>query len=445
MIIRNSVRGLLFIPLLLACFALLPAAQAVTPAPDGGYAGFNTAEGQSALGSATPGVWNTAIGGFTLNVDISGGTGNTAVGLNALRANTLGDFNSALGVNALRFNDTGNNNTALGYQALFVNTGDSNTAVGFNALHSNTTAVQGVAVGQGALGSNTTGQGNVAVGYQALSSSALPGVNTFGGNVAIGFKAMGSTTGGGASGDSNTAIGDRALAANITGFENTAVGILALGNSTGVGNEAFGAFAGSGFTTASGSIAIGAAGANESGRTFVGNLTNSQIQSFNGTTIKYVTSQVSNGRLGVTAVVSSRRYKHDIKPMENVSDGILKLKPVTFHLNKEVDTNGFLGFGLIAEDVEDVNPDWVFHNPDGSPESVRYDEVWACLLNEFLKEHKTVEAQQASIADLKSTVALQRKEMEVLTAQLKEQAAQIQRVSAQIELNKPAPTTAANK
>jgi hypothetical protein len=131
--------------------------------------------------------------------------------------------------------------------------------------------------------------------------------------------------------------------------------------------------------------------------------------------------------------------------MDKASDGILKLKPVTFYLNKNVDTNNLPGFGLIAEDVDAVNHDWVFHNPDGSPETVRYDEVWACLLNEFLKEQKTVEAQQASIADLKSTVALQKKEMEVLTAQLKEQAAQIQKVSAQVELHKAAPSTVANK
>jgi hypothetical protein len=131
--------------------------------------------------------------------------------------------------------------------------------------------------------------------------------------------------------------------------------------------------------------------------------------------------------------------------MDKVSEGILALKPVTFHLKKEVDTSGLPGFGLIAEDVEEVNPDLVYHNKDGSPESVRYDQVWACLLNEFIKEHKKVEAQQASIAELKSTVALQQKGMEVLTAQLKEQAAQIQRVSAQLDISKPAPRTVANK
>ena len=104
----------LLISLVLTCLALLPSMQAVTPAPDGGYPGFNTAEGQSALGQASPGVWNTAIGGFALNADITGGNGNVAVGLNALRHNTTGDFNSALGTNALLFNVTGINNTAFG-------------------------------------------------------------------------------------------------------------------------------------------------------------------------------------------------------------------------------------------------------------------------------------------------------------------------------------------
>ena len=102
-------------------------------------------------------------------------------------------------------------------------------------------------------------------------------------------------------------------------------------------------------------------------------------------------------------------------------------------------------FGLIAEDVAEVNPDLIVRGKDGLPQTVRYDAVNVMLLNEFLKEHKKVEEQQASIADLKSTVALQQKEMQVLTAQLKEQAAQIQKVSAQLEASKPAPKVVANK
>ena len=131
--------------------------------------------------------------------------------------------------------------------------------------------------------------------------------------------------------------------------------------------------------------------------------------------------------------------------MDQASEAILKLKPVTFHYKNEDKNDATPQFGLIAEDVEQVNRDLVVYGKDGKILSVRYDAVNVMLLNEFLKEHKKVEEQQASIADLKSTVALQQKEMQVLTAQLKEQAAQIQKVSAQLEASKPAPKVVANK
>ena len=151
-----------------------------------------------------------------------------------------------------------------------------------------------------------------------------------------------------------------------------------------------------------------------------------------------------DGQLGT--VVSSRRFKKDIEPMDQASEGILKLKPVTFHYKDQDDKNDLTPqFGLIAEDVEQVNRDLVIYGKDGKVLSVRYDAVDVMLLNEFLKEHKKVEEQQASIADLKSTVALQQKGMQVLTAQLKEQAAQIQKVSAQLEASKPAPKVVTNR
>ena len=150
-----------------------------------------------------------------------------------------------------------------------------------------------------------------------------------------------------------------------------------------------------------------------------------------------------DGQLGT--VVSSARFKKDIKPMDQTSEAILKLKPVTFHYKNKDKNDATPEFGLIAEDVEQVNRDLVVYGKDGKVLSVRYDAVDVMLLNEFLKEHKKVEVQQASIADLKSTVALQQKEMQVLTAQLKEQAAQIQKVSAQLEASKPAPKVVANK
>ena len=149
----------------------------------------------------------------------------------------------------------------------------------------------------------------------------------------------------------------------------------------------------------------------------------------------------SAGQLGTMS--SSRRYKTDIKPMDKASETILALKPVSFRYKIHKDTTR--QFGLIAEEVAEVNPDLIVRDENGEIYTVRYEAVNAMLLNEFLKEHKKVEQQQASIAELKSTVALQQKEMQVLTAQLKEQAAQIQKVSAQLEASKPAPKVVANK
>ena len=132
--------------------------------------------------------------------------------------------------------------------------------------------------------------------------------------------------------------------------------------------------------------------------------------------------------------------------MELSSEALYALKPVTFRYKKEFDPQGILQFGLVAEDVEAVNPDLVVRDKEGKPYSVRYDQVNAMLLNEVLKEHKKVEAQQTNITQLNSKmasqaaiIAQQQKGMEALTAQLKEQAAHIQKVSAQLEFSKPAP------
>ena len=132
--------------------------------------------------------------------------------------------------------------------------------------------------------------------------------------------------------------------------------------------------------------------------------------------------------------------------MERSSEALYALKPVTFRYKKEFDPQGILQFGLVAEDVEAVNPDLVVRDKEGKSYSVRYDQVNAMLLNEVLKEHKKVEAQQTNITQLNSKmasqaaiIAQQQKGMEALTAQLKDQAAQIQKVSAQLEVSKPAP------
>jgi hypothetical protein len=399
-------RNIVFTTLLLAlaCFGLSsPKAFGVVPAPDGGYPGGNTAEGQSALLSLTTGQYNTGIGIFSV-LSLTDGNFCTGIGAGTLLANTA-DENTATGAGALFSNTTGEENTANGTFALFSNTeGNQNTAVGDNALFSNTEADFNTATGHSALFSNTTGS-------------------------------------------SNTAIGQSALFDNTTGDSNVAIGFLALSSSTGSNNIGLGAGAGFNVTSADNVICIGALGDNVSNRCYIGHIRGATVG--NGDGINVIVD--SNGQLGTSN--SSRRFKKDIKPMDQTSEAILALKPVTFHY-KNLDTKKAENtpqFGLIAEDVAEVNPDLVVLDPDGKPFTVRYDAVNAMLLNEFLKEHKKVEEQQTNITQLDTKmanqaaiIAQQQKGMEVLTAQLKEQAAQIQKVSAQIEVSKSATKVTVN-
>jgi Chaperone of endosialidase len=385
----RSLPGLL-IPLLVACLSLFPTAQAVVPAPDGGYSGFNTAEGQNALFSRTSGVWNTAVGGYSLFKDTTGGA-NTAVGLNTLRQNVDGTSNTAAGLNALYSNINGWYNNAVGAYALANNiSGNSNTANGYGALYHSTEGNDNTAIGFGALYLNTTAFGNTAMGSLALN------LNT---------------------GNANTAIGYQTLLRNTTGIANTAIGRGALGFSTGDSNTALGYSAGSAVTTGSNVICIGAnvAGADVSDSCYIGNI-------FNRTSSNGVAVLVdADNKLGTTT--SSKRFKEEIKPMDKGSEAIMALKPVTFRYKKNIDPTRTSQFGLVAEDVEKVNPALVVRDKEGRPYSVRYDQVNAMLLNEFLKEHRKVQELEKGMAGL--------------TAQLKEQAAQIQKVSAQLQLNKP--------
>jgi uncharacterized coiled-coil protein SlyX len=266
--------------------------------------------------------------------------------------------------------------------------------------------------------------------------------------VAVGFQALQNTNGSGNSdGGGNNAVGQQALQLNTTGFFNNAVGYQALGSdTTGNSNTAIGDSAGFNQTTGDNNVYIGAEIVGIAGEN-------------NACYIKSIFGQASatgvpvlvnsSNKLGTT--ISSKRFKEKIKRMDKASEALLALKPVTFRYKKEIDPAGTTQFGLVAEDVEKVNPDLVVHDREGKPYSVRYDQVNAMLLNEFLKEHRKVDEQnrktqeqEATIAELKSTVAQQQKGMEILTAQLKEQAAQIQKVSAQFEVNKPAPQVVLN-
>ena len=453
------------ITIALACFALAQNTQAVSPPPDGGYPGANTAEGQNALLSLSSGTYNTAVGFSSLKSNTIGNL-NTAIGVNALSFNTIGYSNTANGVNALYSNTTGIENTASGAYALFRNTGADNTATGayalFNAtgglntatgayaLFNNTTGGFNTATGYTALANNTTGDDNTATGAQALAHNVTGSLNTAVGffalwgnvsghrNTAIGYTALES-----GHGSDNTAVGAYALSSNGDG--NTAVGSGALiGNLTGSLNTALGQNAGQGLVDGneSNNIDIGAnveGVAGESNTIRLGNtdITDTFISGISGTTVASGAAVLvdSNGHLGT--VTSSKRFKEEIRPMNKTSEAIFSLEPVTFRYKKEIDPAGTSQFGLVAEDVEKINPDLVVRDKQGKTYSVRYEAVNAMLLNEFLKEHRKNEEQQATIAQLKSG-------MEALTATVKEQAAQIQKVSAQLEASKPAPQVVNN-
>jgi len=256
------------------------------------------------------------------------------------------------------------------------------------------------------------------------------------GNTAIGIGASTNTTG-----YANTATGTEALFFNTTACCNTAYGFAALFNNTiGGSNIALGNNAGFNLTTGSNNIDIGNAGlAGDSGYIRIG-VSGVQTKTFiagisgaSGTGNPVVIN--ANGRLGVRP--SSQRFKDEIKPMDEASEAILALKPVTFRYKKEIDPDRTAEFGLVAEDVENVNPALVARDADGKAFTVRYEAVNAMLLNEFLKEHRKVQQLEANDAE-------QQREIKALVATVKEQAAQIQKVSAQLEVSKSAPQTVLN-
>ena len=434
------IRGFLFIALALGYFALSPAPNAfgVVPAPDGGYPGFNTAEGQSALLHLTTGTANTAVGWVSLE-NVTTASFNTGVGAGTLVLNS-GDQNTATGAAALLLNTTGANNTANGALALLNNTeGSFNTASGANALNSNTTGVRNTANGYGALLLNTTGSFNTALGEGTLlantadqntaTGAAALLLNTTGSfNTANGASALQSNTTGG----NNTASGANALASNTAGAGNTASGFQALSNNTGSFNIGLGNQAGVNLTTGDRNIDIGNGGvAGESSTIRIGNVqTATYIVGISGSTATggAAVFVASDGKLGT--VTSSQRFKKDIADMDAASEALLALRPVTFRYKPELDKTGIPQYGLVAEEVAEVNPDLVVRDENGEIYTVRYEAVNAMLLNEFLKAHRRIEEQD--------------KRIDQLTAQLKEQALLIQKVNDKVELNRPAPQTVAD-
>ena len=417
---------LLAIILTLIGIGFLPKVAAVNPPPDGGYSGGNTAEGQSALLTLGTGTYNTAVGFFSLLSNVEGNF-NTAIGAGSLLVSTA-DENTATGAGALLSNTIGTQNTANGTFALFSNTeGAFNAANGDQALFSNTTGNGNTADGYQALYLNVEGGGNTANGYRALyhttginnTSTGIVALyqNTTGSyNTADGFQALNQNT----DGNYNTANGSLALQDNSSGQGNTASGYGALANSTGFSNTAFGFNAGANVTTADNVICIGADGANVGDSCYIGNI----FSQTGGTQAVYVSS---TGKLG--QMVSSRRFKDEIKPMEQASEVIYGLKPVSFRYKPEIEPTRPLGFGLIAEEVEQISPHLVTHGRDGKVNSVRYDQVNAMLLNEFLKAHRKIEEQEAAIIQL-------REEIETVVARLREHDSRFERVSDRIESRK---------
>src|SRR5437870_571556 len=402
--LRNSIsrpplpRSFFLIAVALACLGLGPAPKAfgVSPAPDGGYPNGNTAEGQNALFSLTSGSFNVAAGFQALYSNTTGNY-NMAAGSHALFNNTAGSYNIASGYQALYSNNTGDYNMAAGFQALFTNTtGSSNVATGSQALVTNTTGSDNTASGFQALYSNTIGDHNMATGFQALFSNTTGNFNTANGTEALFFNTTGVD---------NTASGFQALSSNTTGSDNTANGLDALfHNTTGARNIALGKAAGLNLTTGDDNIHIGNQGMmSDSGTIRIGvqgTQTATFIAGISGATVAGGVGVIidTNGHLGT--VVSSERFKDEIKPMAKASEAILALKPVTFRYKKELDAKGIPQFGLVAEQVEKVNPDLVARDDQGKPYTVRYEAVNAMLLNEFLKEHRKVEEQEATIIRL---------------------------------------------
>ena len=312
---------------------------------------------------------NTGLGVHALAADTNG-VDNTAVGLNTLYQNVGGNNNTANGAYALQANTTGNDNTANGEQALYANTnGANNTATGLNALFGNTGGSANTAQGAYALQANIGGFGNTANGYYALYANI--------------------------SGSNNIALGYQAGQAILTSSN------IDIGNA--------------GFATDANTIRIGSG----QGLTYIAGIAGTTAAS--GVAV-YVTP---SGQLGT--LTSSARFKHDIQPMNEASDVLLALHPVTFKYKPELDPQGIPQFGLVAEEVDKVDPDLVAHDSQGRIYTVRYEAINAMLLNEFLKQHRKVEEQNRKIETLEAKAA----QVDALENRLDELQAAVKQLAAQ--------------
>jgi hypothetical protein len=405
----NSViqlRKITILPFLIAlvvfCFGVSPTVRAACQ--EGcDLPNHNTFLGDDALLNNT-GSDNTAVGSAALSSHTTGGQ-NTATGVNALFSNITGGQNTATGAFALNSNTFGNLNTAVGWRALSSNDASNNTATGANALYFNTGGNDNTATGFEALLNNTTGTFNTATGSEALRSNST--------------------------GSDNTATGLAALQHNTTGSQNTALGEDALRfNTTGNQNIALGVGAGENLTTGDNNIDIGNQGvASESNTIRIGTQgtqTATYIAGVRGAGVVGPAVKVNAAGLIGTAP-SAARFKQGIQSMGDASKALFALRPITFRYKQELDPEGVRQFGLVAEEVEKVDPDLIFRDADGRPYTVRYEAVNAMLLNEFLKAHRKMEEQEA-------TMARQQRQIDALTAGLQKVSAQLQLTNFQLQI-----------
>lgn len=345
----------------------------------------------------TFGTANFFAGSGAGNFAMTGSGRNVSVGNNTLQSNTTGAFNTAVGTDVMKVNSTGYANTGIGSGALYFNTtGFNNTATGGSSLNANTIGTGNTATGNGSMIVNTTAGNNVAIGAYTLFSQSYSngGTSWSSNNVAVGYQAL----------NNNQPV------STDTGINNTAVGVSALGaNITGANNIAIGKNAGNLLTTGNNNICIGHQGiAGESNAIRIGDgssQTTAYITGISGATSSGGVAVFvnSSGQLGT--ITSSRRFKDDIQSMDHSSEAILSLRPVIFRYKPEIDAKGIPQWGLIAEEVADVNPDLVVRDDKGVIQTVRYEQVNAMLLNEFLKDHRRADAKDVEIAELKRRLA----------------------------------------
>ena len=379
-------------------------AMAITLAPLTAF-GQNTKSGSGALNSNTTGNYNAAFGYHSLYSNTSGST-NVANGIYALASNTTGDSNIANGSLSLYSNTTGSWNTVNGYSALYYNTtGNCNTATGVQALYSNTTGNYNTTGGAYSLLSNTTGGFNTANGDHALYANST--------------------------GSYNTVSGCQALMSSGTGSYNTAQGFAALRNSTGSNNIAIGYQSGWNLTTGSNNINIGNQGiAGESNTIRIGTggthtstfLAGVNKVSVSGGVAVYINSA---GQLGT--VLSSRRYKENIRDMGRVSESLMALRPVTFRYKASVEKGARpTQYGLIAEEVAKIAPDLVQWDAQGHPQTVYYHLLTPMLINELQKERAARLSDKREMATLKAELAALKSVQSKQLAELAKQVAVLQ-------------------